>query len=155
MRKALDSLKVETPKESSELVKNHEETCCAICIDNFEAGTEVRHLTCGHPYHKKCIDPWLMEKGTCPQCKVDVLKQLGLRDSETYADPPTDEESPPHVVSQKNLYWIFCVVFITKSRYGEFLFQLTNTLYEVALITINYNIIRIIILYGSVVSLRL
>jgi len=97
MRKALDSLKVETLKESSELVKNHEETCCAICIDNFEAGTEVRHLTCGHPYHKKCIDPWLMEKGTCPQCKVDVLKQLGLRDSETYADPPTDEESPPHV----------------------------------------------------------
>ena len=114
MRKALDSLKVETLKESSELVKNHEETCCAICIDNFEAGTEVRHLTCGHPYHKKCIDPWLMEKGTCPQCKVDVLKQLGLRDSESYADPPTDEESPPHVVSQN---YLLIVKFLYNSMF--------------------------------------
>jgi hypothetical protein len=88
MRKALDNLRVETLKPSSDLVKNHEETCCAICIDNFEAGVQVRHLTCGHPYHKKCIDPWLMEKGTCPQCKVDVLKQLGLRDSDSFAEPP-------------------------------------------------------------------
>jgi len=90
MRKALDSLRVESLKANSELVQNHDETCCAICIDNFEAGDEVRHLTCGHSYHKKCIDPWLMEKGTCPQCKVDILKQLGLRDSDTFAEPPAD-----------------------------------------------------------------
>merc|ERR1739838_344860 len=59
------------------------ETCCAICIENFETGSQVRYLTCGHPYHKKCIDPWLIEKGSCPQCKVDVLKQLGLRDGDS------------------------------------------------------------------------
>ena len=93
MRKALDSLRVESLKANSELVQNHDETCCAICIDNFEAGDEVRHLTCGHSYHKKCIDPWLMEKGTCPQCKVDILKQLGLRDSDTFAEPPADSSS--------------------------------------------------------------
>ena len=33
-----------------------------------------------------------MEKGSCPQCKVDVLKQLGLRDSTNFAEGP--EETP-------------------------------------------------------------
>ena len=46
-------MKVETLKSDSELVTNHEEICCAICIDNFEAGSVVRHLTCTHVYHKK------------------------------------------------------------------------------------------------------
>lgn len=107
MRKALDNMRVETLKPSSDLVRNHEETCCAICIDNFEAGVEVRHLTCGHPYHKKCIDPWLMEKGTCPQCKVDVLKQLGLRDSDTFAEPPSEAPTPtvPHEVPNSARYY--------------------------------------------------
>jgi len=92
MIKALEKLRIETLKSSSELVKNHTEICCAVCIENFETGTQVRYLTCGHPYHKKCIDPWLMEKGSCPQCKVDVLKQLGLRDSTNFAEGP--EETP-------------------------------------------------------------
>ena len=46
-------MKVETLSQSSDLVQNHEEVCCAICIDNFEAGAVVRHLTCAHVYHKK------------------------------------------------------------------------------------------------------
>merc|ERR1719187_168248 len=78
MKKAFSKMKVETLKSDSELVQNHEEICCAICIDNFEAGSVVRHLTCTHVYHKKCIDPWLVDKGTCPQCKADILKSLGL-----------------------------------------------------------------------------
>ena len=49
----------------------------------------------------KCIDPWLMEKGSCPQCKVDVLKQLGLRDSTNFATGPEETTNdatlaPPH-----------------------------------------------------------
>jgi len=34
-----------------------------------------------------------MEKGTCPQCKVDILKQLGLRDSEEIARGPSEEDN--------------------------------------------------------------
>ena len=40
----------------------------------------------------KCIDPWLMEKGSCPQCKVDVLKQLGLRDADVIAEVLNETE---------------------------------------------------------------
>merc|ERR1712131_107064 len=88
MKKAFNKMKVETLSSSSELVQNHEEVCCAICIDNFEAGAVVRHLTCKHVYHKKCIDPWLTEKGTCPQCKADILKSLGLGEAVQRPPPP-------------------------------------------------------------------
>ena len=42
-----------------------------------------------------------MEKGSCPQCKVDVLKQLGLRDSTNFATGPEETTNdatlaPPH-----------------------------------------------------------
>ena len=53
MIKALEQLRIETLKNTSDLVRNHAETCCAVCIENFEPGSQVRYLTCGHPYHKK------------------------------------------------------------------------------------------------------
>ncbi|CAG5098464.1 Oidioi.mRNA.OKI2018_I69.XSR.g15690.t1.cds [Oikopleura dioica] len=105
MRKALDALKVEILTSSSEIVKNSDETCCAICIDNFEAKDVVRHLTCCHLYHKKCIDPWLMEKGTCPQCKVDILKQLGLRDAEEVARGPSEEDNTAFSSEERETDW--------------------------------------------------
>merc|ERR1719447_1066196 len=101
MKKAFSKMKGETLKSDSELVTNHEEICCAICIGNFEAGSVVRHLTCTHVYHKKCIDPWLVDKGTCPQCKADILKSLGLGEAIQQPSPiaessltENDEENP-------------------------------------------------------------
>ena len=33
---------------------------------------------CRHEFHKLCIDPWLVEHRTCPMCKLNILKELGL-----------------------------------------------------------------------------
>lgn len=35
-----------------------------------------------HEFHKACIDPWLLDKRTCPMCKLDILKTLAVPDPE-------------------------------------------------------------------------
>ncbi|CDF33945.1 unnamed protein product [Chondrus crispus] len=50
-----------------------EESVCAVCLDNFETGQQVRFLACGHLYHRVCIDPWLQSSSNCcPLCKREV-----------------------------------------------------------------------------------
>lgn len=44
------------------------DSICSICFDCFETGRYKRILTCGHNFHKKCIDTWLNESNTCPLC---------------------------------------------------------------------------------------
>ncbi|KAF6775380.1 hypothetical protein AHF37_05763 [Paragonimus kellicotti] len=51
---------------------------CAVCIELYRASEVVRILPCRHVFHKKCIDPWLLEQRSCPLCKLDILKSCGI-----------------------------------------------------------------------------
>lgn len=42
---------------------------CKICFSKKEKGEECRKLSCGHSFHKKCIDLWLNKNLLCPSCK--------------------------------------------------------------------------------------
>lgn len=46
---------------------------CSICICEIEPGDSIRHLpSCGHTFHRACIDLWLLRRADCPLCKCHV-----------------------------------------------------------------------------------
>ncbi|XP_074866283.1 E3 ubiquitin-protein ligase RNF130 isoform X2 [Carettochelys insculpta] len=51
---------------------------CAVCIECYKQNDIVRILPCKHVFHKACVDPWLSEHCTCPMCKLNILKALGI-----------------------------------------------------------------------------
>jgi len=50
---------------------NFDDECkkCIICLNDFEHGDELKFLPCTHRFHALCIDPWLNDHPTCPNCK--------------------------------------------------------------------------------------
>jgi len=70
------------------------ETCC-ICLDDYEVGDKLRILPCGHAYHMKCIDPWLLKnKRVCPQCRKKVFASGEVPPSDSESETETDERRP-------------------------------------------------------------
>ena len=47
---------------------------CSICLDDENDDTFCA-LTCKHTYHQGCIDQWLAQKGTCPMCRLAIVKE--------------------------------------------------------------------------------
>ncbi|XP_008274311.1 E3 ubiquitin-protein ligase RNF128a [Stegastes partitus] len=92
-KRAIGRLQVRTLKRGDEETTS-DSHMCAVCIESYKAGDVVTVLTCDHIFHKACIEPWLLERRTCPMCKCDILKALGVEE-EMKDDIPT--ESPPEV----------------------------------------------------------
>ncbi|KAG0363034.1 hypothetical protein BGZ54_008373, partial [Gamsiella multidivaricata] len=62
---------------------------CAVCLDEFSDGEEIRMLPCRHEFHCECIDPWLVRKSsTCPLCKYDCLPRTVEEESGHGEDAP-------------------------------------------------------------------
>ncbi|CAN9507292.1 unnamed protein product [Ophioblennius macclurei] len=67
---------------------------CAVCIESYREGEVVTVLTCKHVFHQECIEPWLLQKRTCPMCKCNIMKALGVED-EPKEDVASSSSSPP------------------------------------------------------------
>lgn len=92
-KKAIGRLQVRTLKRDDEETTS-DSHMCAVCIESYKAGEVVTVLTCDHIFHKACIEPWLLERRTCPMCKCDILKALGVEE-ETKEN--ISVQSPPEV----------------------------------------------------------
>uniref|UniRef100_A0A673GLY8 E3 ubiquitin-protein ligase RNF130-like n=1 Tax=Sinocyclocheilus rhinocerous TaxID=307959 RepID=A0A673GLY8_9TELE len=76
-KKAISKLTTRTVKRGDKETEpdfNH----CAVCIEGYQLNDVVRILPCKHVFHKMCVDPWLNEHCTCPMCKLNILKALGV-----------------------------------------------------------------------------
>uniref|UniRef100_V9KEW7 E3 ubiquitin-protein ligase RNF128-like protein n=1 Tax=Callorhinchus milii TaxID=7868 RepID=V9KEW7_CALMI len=99
-KKVINKLEVRTLKQGDEEIEADADTC-AVCIEPYKPGDVVRILTCSHIFHKSCIDPWILEHRTCPMCKCDILKALGIENDEE----KDSEQSAPELTfnnSQRN-----------------------------------------------------
>ncbi|MED6133360.1 hypothetical protein PIB30_027526 [Stylosanthes scabra] len=46
---------------------------CVVCLDGFRNGQWCRNLAaCGHVFHRRCVDTWLMKVAACPTCRTPV-----------------------------------------------------------------------------------
>lgn len=92
-KKAIGRLEVRKLKTGDDEIDS-DSHLCAVCIDAYKAGDVVTVLICDHIFHKTCIEPWLLEKRTCPMCKCDILKALGVEEE---SKDNLSNESPPEV----------------------------------------------------------
>ncbi|XP_064209756.1 E3 ubiquitin-protein ligase znrf3 isoform X1 [Anguilla rostrata] len=88
-RMAIQALeKMETRKFKAKSKGHRESSCaasdslscssssdCAICLEKYIDGEELRVIPCAHRFHKKCVDPWLLQHHTCPHCRHNIIEQ--------------------------------------------------------------------------------
>uniref|UniRef100_A0A7S0F8V0 RING-type E3 ubiquitin transferase n=1 Tax=Pyrodinium bahamense TaxID=73915 RepID=A0A7S0F8V0_9DINO len=49
---------------------------CSICFGPYSEGEDIRKLTCGHHFHQRCVDVWLLgHQNRCPLCLLVVGPQ--------------------------------------------------------------------------------
>lgn len=79
-KKAISQLQVRTIRKGDQETESDFDNC-AVCIEGYKPNDVVRILPCRHLFHKCCVDPWLVDHRTCPMCKMNILKALGLTSS--------------------------------------------------------------------------
>jgi hypothetical protein len=57
---------------NSYIVYNKLEGICTICRSEYNTFDEITELSCGHKFHKSCLDIWLSNKITCPVCRYSI-----------------------------------------------------------------------------------
>ncbi|RXN01907.1 RING finger protein 150 [Acipenser ruthenus] len=91
-KKAISKLQVRTIRKGDKETEQHYDNC-AVCIEGYKPNDVVRILPCRHLFHKNCVDPWLQDHRTCPMCKMNILKALGIPpNADCVDDIPPDYE---------------------------------------------------------------
>ncbi len=58
---------------TDDILTDHHQSRCAICLENYQAGERIRTVPCLHSFHSSCIDQWLADRALCPICKQPAI----------------------------------------------------------------------------------
>lgn len=49
------------------------EVTCTICMEDIEINSTCKQIpVCNHKFHTQCIEPWLKNNKTCPNCREEI-----------------------------------------------------------------------------------
>lgn len=47
---------------------------CSVCLTDYKPKAVINHLSCGHVFHKSCLEKWLKYRNlTCPNCRKHMI----------------------------------------------------------------------------------
>uniref|UniRef100_A0A1D1YKF6 RING-H2 finger protein ATL7 n=1 Tax=Anthurium amnicola TaxID=1678845 RepID=A0A1D1YKF6_9ARAE len=71
-----------TKKYNRESSSFHEDAQCSICLGEYQENEVLRIMpTCGHEFHRSCIDLWLEKQSTCPICRLSLDDSCEAKDA--------------------------------------------------------------------------
>ncbi|KAB1204184.1 RING-H2 finger protein ATL56 [Morella rubra] len=66
---------------------------CVVCLDIFRDGQCCRKLAaCGHMFHKRCVDSWLVKVAACPICRARVQLDAEAKGSMVGSEEDEDKQ---------------------------------------------------------------
>ncbi|KAJ6311725.1 hypothetical protein OIU77_013474 [Salix suchowensis] len=82
------------------LVSKSEDVACAVCLNEFRDGEEVKVLPeCLHTFHVSCIDMWLFSHSNCPLCRTDMgVSSPAYHQSESHTFQLPDSGEPQRAI---------------------------------------------------------
>ena len=75
MRGLMMDVLTNIPVQKVRIVELDHETAaqCSVCHETVQIGDDVRKLPCDHTFHQSCIDVWVLQHATCPNCRRALL----------------------------------------------------------------------------------
>lgn len=71
---------------------------CCICMSEFVSNEIIVSTECDHVFHKSCCQEWLRQARTCPVCRMDIPRSLGIVD-----DDSGNERDRNHSLTQSGI----------------------------------------------------
>lgn len=73
MEEVLEATTTTLVWKGPDTLKKTDDDECVICFEQYQVDETIRVLKCGHNFHAKCIDRWLLAKqNKCPFCQRAV-----------------------------------------------------------------------------------
>ena len=60
------------PTTNLKILKEEKESnlgFCSICLEEFTSESKIKKLPCGDYFHCECVDIWLKQHNSCPNCR--------------------------------------------------------------------------------------
>ncbi|KAK7275948.1 hypothetical protein RIF29_17075 [Crotalaria pallida] len=105
----INELKSKTPTHRFDSVScsKQGEVECIVCLTQFEPESEINYLSCGHIFHKVCLEKWLNYWNiTCPLCRAP-LKIQGAKQSHYLLLSQCNTKIVLGTIHRTNLYLYF------------------------------------------------